>query len=155
VGYMAPEQIRGEPADPRCDIFAVGALLYEMVSGRRAFHGDSPADTMSAVLREQPPDLVLRTGTPHSVARIVRRCLEKDATERFQSARDVRFALEAVTDAPDASPAAPMAANQKSIAVLPFANMSADAENQYFSDGLAEELINALTRLPGLHVASR
>ena len=155
VGYMAPEQIRGEPADPRSDIFAVGTVLYEMVSGQRAFHGDSPADTMSAVLREQPPDLVLRTGTPPAVARIVRRCLEKDAAERFQSARDVRFALEAVTDAPDASPAAPKAANQKSIAVLPFANMSADAENQYFSDGLAEELINALTRLPGLHVASR
>jgi eukaryotic-like serine/threonine-protein kinase len=155
VGYMAPEQIRGEPADPRSDIFAVGTVLYEMVSGRRAFHGDSPADTMSAVLREQPPDLVLRTGTPPAVARIVSRCLEKDAAERFQSARDVRFALEAVTDAPDASSAAPQAANQKSIAVLPFANMSADAENQYFSDGLAEELINALTRLPGLHVASR
>ena len=98
---------------------------------------------------------MLRTGTPPAVARIVGRCLEKDAAERFQSARDVRFALEAVTDAPDASPAAPKAANQKSIAVLPFANMSADAENQYFSDGLAEELINALTRLPGLHVASR
>ena len=154
VGYMAPEQIRGEPADPRSDIFAVGTVLYEMVSGQRAFHGDSPADTMSAVLREQPPDLMLRTGTPPAVARIVRRCLEKDPAERFQSARDVRFALEAVTDAPDASPAL-RAADQKSIAVLPFANMSADAENQYFSDGLAEELINALTRLPGLHVASR
>ena len=61
VGYMAPEQIRGEPADHRADIFAVGTVLYEMVSGQRAFHGDSPADTMSAVLREQPPDLVLRT----------------------------------------------------------------------------------------------
>ena len=155
VGYMAPEQIRGEPADPRSDIFAVGTVLYEMVSGHRAFHGDTPADTMSAVLREQPPDLVLRTGTPPAVARIVGRCLEKDAAERFQSARDVRFALEAVTDTPDASPAVPNAANQKSIAVLPFANMSADAENQYFSDGLAEELINALTRLPDLHVASR
>jgi serine/threonine protein kinase len=152
VGYMAPEQIRGEHADHRSDIFAVGTVLYEMVSGQRAFYGDSPADTMSAVLREQPPDLVLRTGTPPAVARIVRRCLEKDAAERFQSARDVRFALEAVTDA---SPAAPQAADQKSIAVLPFANMSADPENQYFSDGLAEELINALTRLPGLHVASR
>src|SRR5262245_12762451 len=155
VGYMAPEQIRGEPADPRSDIFAVGTVLYEMVSGQRAFHGDSPADTMSAVLREQPPDLLLRTGTPPAIARIVKRCLEKDAAERFQSARDVRFALEAAADAPDASPTAPTAANQKSIAVLPFANMSADTENQYFSDGLAEELINALTRLPGLHVASR
>jgi len=154
VGYMAPEQIRGEAADHRADIFAVGTVLYEMVSGQRAFHGDSPADTMSAVLREQPPDLMLRTGTPPAVARIVRRCLEKDPAERFQSARDVRFALEAVTDAPDASPAL-RATDQKSIAVLPFANMSADAENQYFSDGLAEELINALTRLPGLHVASR
>jgi TolB-like protein/Tfp pilus assembly protein PilF len=153
AGYMAPEQVRGENADARSDIFAVGAILYEMASGQRAFAGSSVADTVSAVLKEQPPDLEVRIGTPPAFARIVRRCLEKDPARRFQSAGDLRFALEGVTAASGAEPAAKT--DEKSIAVLPFANMSADAENQYFSDGLAEELINALTRLPGLQVASR
>jgi len=155
AGYMSPEQVRGQAADPRSDIFAAGAILYEMVTGQRAFQGTSPADTMSAVLREQPVDLVLRSGTPPALARLVRRCLEKDANDRFQSARDLRFAIESISDAHPAAPAPAKKADEKSVAVLPFANMSADADNQYFSDGLAEELINALTRLPGLHVASR
>ena len=99
VGYMSPEQVRGDGADPRSDIFATGAILYEMITGQRAFQGSSPADTMSAVLREQPPDLVLRTGTPPALARIVRRCLEKDPNDRFQTARDLRFAIESLSDA--------------------------------------------------------
>src|SRR5260221_5954064 len=155
AGYMSPEQVRGQAADPRSDIFATGAILYEMVTGQRAFQGASPADTMSAVLREQPMDLVLRSGTPPALARLVRRCLEKDPQERFQSARDLRFAIESISDAHPVAPAPVKKADEKSIAVLPFANMSADAENQFFSDGLAEELINALARLPGLQVASR
>ncbi len=154
AGYMSPEQVRGHAADPRSDIFAVGAILYEMVSGQRAFQGASPADTMSAVLREQPMDLVLRSGTPPSLARLVRRCLEKDPADRFQTARDLRFAIENVSDSHAVSPAQ-STAESRSIAVLPFANMSSDADNQFFSDGLAEELINALSRLPGLQVASR
>ncbi|HEV8235233.1 MAG TPA: protein kinase, partial [Gemmatimonadaceae bacterium] len=155
VGYMAPEQVRGEAADPRSDLFAVGTILYEMVSGERAFCGNSPADTISAVLREQPPDLVLRTGTLPAVARIVRRCLEKDANERFQSARELRFAIEALSDGQVAARESLTKTVEKSIAVLPFANMSADADNQYFSDGLAEELINALAQIDGLRVAAR
>jgi serine/threonine-protein kinase len=155
VGYMAPEQVRGEAVDPRADIFAVGAILYEMVSGQRAFQGDSPADTMSAVLREHPPDLTPQTGTPSAVARIVTRCLEKDPNDRFQSARDIRFAIESTSEIQPSAPAPAKKTDDKSIAVLPFLNMSADADNQYFSDGLAEELINALMSLPGLHVASR
>jgi len=152
AGYMSPEQIRGENADPRSDIFAVGAILYEMVSGQRAFRGNSPVDTMSAVLREQPPDLTMRTGTPPAIARIVGRCLEKAPGQRFQTAADLKFALDAISDAHATQPDAK---TQKSIAVLPFVSMSGDADNQYFSEGLAEELINALTRLPGLQVASR
>lgn len=155
AGYMSPEQVRGQPADPRSDIFASGAILYEMVTGQRTFQGTSPADTMSAVLREQPMDLVLRSGTPPALARLVRRCLEKDPNDRFQSARDLRFAIESISDAHAAAPAPSRNADEKSVAVLPFANMSADADNQFFSDGLSEELINALTRLPGLRVASR
>jgi Tol biopolymer transport system component/tRNA A-37 threonylcarbamoyl transferase component Bud32 len=99
VGYMAPEQLRGQDVDHRSDIFAFGAVLYEMLAGRRAFQGATPADTASAVLKEDPPELTA-TSTAHvppSLDRIVRRCLEKNPDERFQSTRDVAFALEAIS----------------------------------------------------------
>src|SRR3974390_2246601 len=99
VGYMAPEQVRGKPADPRSDIFAFGAILYEMLSGKRAFHGDSAADTMSALLKEDPPDLAeTNRNVSPALERIVRHCLEKNPAERFQSARDVAFNLDALTN---------------------------------------------------------
>jgi eukaryotic-like serine/threonine-protein kinase len=98
VGYMSPEQVRGRGVDHRSDIFALGATLYEVLSGKRAFHGDTPADTLSAILHADPPDL---TETDRQVApaleRIVRHCLEKNPAERFQSARDVAFDLESLT----------------------------------------------------------
>ncbi len=99
AGYMSPEQVRGKPADSRSDIFSFGAILYEMLSGKRAFHGDSAADTMSAILKEEPPDLneTNRNISP-ALERIVRHCLEKSPAERFQSARDIAFNLEALTD---------------------------------------------------------
>jgi serine/threonine protein kinase/tetratricopeptide (TPR) repeat protein len=153
VGYMAPEQLRGEPTDARADIFAVGIILHEMIAGQRPFHRGSAADTMSAVLREEPPDLAGQPGTPATLARIVRRCLEKDPIDRFQTARDLGFALETIADV--ASPPPKPEVEDRSVAVLPFANMSADPDSEYFSDGLADELINALTHLPGLRVASR
>jgi hypothetical protein len=96
AGYMAPEQVRGEAADHRADIFAFGAILYEMLAGRQAFTGGSPVERMTATLKEEPPAL---EHVPPSVDRIVRRCLEKNAPERFQSARDLAFALPAVSDA--------------------------------------------------------
>jgi len=99
AGYMSPEQVRGKPTDSRSDIFSFGAVLYEMLSGKRAFHGDSSVDTMSAILKEEPPDLgeTNRNVSP-ALERIVRHCLEKNPAERFQSARDVAFNLEALTD---------------------------------------------------------
>ncbi len=99
AGYMSPEQVRGRPTDSRSDIFSFGAVLYEMLSGKRAFHGDSSVDTMSAILKEEPPDLgeTNRNVSP-ALERIVRHCLEKNPAERFQSARDVAFNLEALTD---------------------------------------------------------
>jgi serine/threonine protein kinase len=95
LGYMAPEQVRGRQADVRSDIFSFGAILYEMLSGKRAFHGDSAADTMSAILREDPPDLSLTNqNLPPALERIVRHCLEKNPEQRFQSARDLAFDIE-------------------------------------------------------------
>jgi len=96
TGYMSPEQVRGLPADHRSDIFAFGAVLYEMLSGRRAFRGESAVETMSAILKEEPPELSsLGRGVPPSLDVVVRHCLEKQPEDRFQSARDVAFALEA------------------------------------------------------------
>jgi Tol biopolymer transport system component len=108
VGYMAPEQVRGQPADHRTDIFALGAVLYEMAAGRRAFSGATPADVMTAILRLDPAELP--AGAPPALERIVKRCLEKGPDERFQSARDLAFALEALSGASGASPVAAGAA---------------------------------------------
>ncbi len=99
VGYMAPEQVRGKAADSRSDIFAFGAILYEMLSGKRAFHGESPVETMSAILKEEPPDLTeTNRNVPGALERIVRHCLEKNPAERFQSARDLAFNLDALSE---------------------------------------------------------
>ncbi|HEY8205455.1 MAG TPA: protein kinase [Pyrinomonadaceae bacterium] len=98
VGYMSPEQVRGRGVDHRTDIFSFGAVLYEMLSGQRAFRGDSPADTVSAVLKEDPPDLsVTNKNVSPALERVVRRCLEKNAAERFQSASDLAFDLENIS----------------------------------------------------------
>ena len=109
LAYMSPEQVRGRPADARSDIFSFGAILYEMLSGRHAFRGDSAADTMSAILREDPPDLSLTNrNIPPGLERIVRHCLEKNPEQRFQSARDLAFDLESLSglSAPGALPLA-------------------------------------------------
>jgi serine/threonine protein kinase/tetratricopeptide (TPR) repeat protein len=170
VAYMAPEQVRGQPADARSDIFALGCVLYEMVTGRRPFSGQTTADTLAAILHEPAPGLSQSgRARPAELDRLIARCLEKEPARRFQTARDLAGALRGLgqaaltgsprqldTSAPCETPrpqAAPPLA--PSVAVLPFRNMSPDPENEYFSDGLAEELINALTKVEGLRVASR
>jgi Tol biopolymer transport system component len=108
LGYMSPEQVKGKPADPRSDIFSFGAILYEMLSGSRAFHRESAAETMSAILREEPPDLsATNRSIQPGLERIVRHCLEKNPEERFFSARDLAFDLEALSglSGPAAGPA--------------------------------------------------
>src|SRR5262249_51122525 len=98
MGYMSPEQVRGKPADNRSDNFAFGTILYEMLSGQRAFRGETAADTITSILSKDPPDLSQTDKSIHpGIDRIVRHCLEKNPEERFESARDVAFDLEALS----------------------------------------------------------
>jgi Tol biopolymer transport system component len=104
VGYMAPEQVRGAPSDYRADIFALGCVIYEMLSGQRAFKRETAAETMAAILREEPPDLSTgQSPVPLPLNRTLRRCLEKRPEERFQSARDLAFSLESTLETSSAS----------------------------------------------------
>lgn len=103
VGYMSPEQVRGEATDHRSDIFSFGVLLYEMLAGRPAFHYESAVETMTAILKEEPPEIAPGTMAP-ALDRIVRRCIEKDPDERFQSARDLAFALGTLSGIPSGAP---------------------------------------------------
>jgi Tol biopolymer transport system component len=116
VGYMSPEQVRGLAADHRADIFAFGAILYELLTGKRAFHKSTFADTMSAILNDDPPPASqVSPSVPHAIERAVHRCLEKRPEQRFQSASDLGFALEALSD----SEAAPAGGVAKSRSALP------------------------------------
>src|SRR5208283_5630161 len=104
AGYMSPEQVRGKEVDARTDIFAFGAILYEMLSGQRAFKGESSIETMNAILKDDPPELDTdKLALSPGLERIVRRCLEKEPARRFHSARDVGFALEAISGASSSS----------------------------------------------------
>ena len=98
VGYMSPEQVRGQRVDHRSDIFSFGAVLYEMLAGKRAFKRDSSVETLNAILTDEPPDLPTADGMAPVLDRVVRHCLEKSPEQRFQSARDAAFALEGVTN---------------------------------------------------------
>ena len=109
LGYMSPEQVKGKPAEARSDIFSFGAILYEMLSGQRAFHRDTAAETISAILKEDPPDLsVTNQNVPPGLERIVAHCLEKNPEERFHSAHDLAFDLEALSGARERAIAAPV-----------------------------------------------
>ena len=114
VGYMSPEQVRGKDADPRSDLFSFGAVLYEMVSGLRAFKGESSADILSAILKEEPQDLVdINAGVSPAMDRIVRHCLEKNPAERFRSAHDLAFDLETLSSISKPSQELPLPAPAK------------------------------------------
>jgi eukaryotic-like serine/threonine-protein kinase len=198
AGYMSPEQVRGEAVDHRSDIFSFGTLLYEMLSGVRAFRRDSAVETMNAILKEDPPEL---SGTGRAispgVASIVRRCLEKRVGDRFHSAHDLALALEAASSglsgpSPERESLAALAGSLKrhkhrllvalaamvmvaggvyrglvrspaptavdvvdSLAVLPFENVGGDPDHEYLSDGIADTLINELSRLQNLRVIAR
>ena len=129
VGYMSPEQLRGQTVDARTDIFSFGTVLYEMLSGQKAFMRDSAADTISAILKEDPPDLTeSNSSVDAGLERVVRRCLEKNREQRFHSASDLAFALDALTGAQSTetiarrTDTAPVAtAMQGRLALLPWA----------------------------------
>jgi TolB-like protein/predicted Ser/Thr protein kinase len=152
AAYMSPEQAKGEEVDARSDIFSFGAVLYEMLSGHRAFARNSPVETMSAILRDDPAPLTQVSDAPANISSVVTRCLRKAAGDRFQTMSEVRLALELAAAKPLKSTTED---KPPSIAVLPFANMSGDKENEYFSDGLAEEILNLLAKIPGLKVIAR
>src|SRR5579862_8609299 len=161
IAYMSPEQARGERVDARSDLFSLGVVLYEMASGRSAFAGPTAAVTFDAILNRRLPSLrALNAAVPAPLDLVIARLLAKDPASRPPSAKALRDELLAIRrtrgERSGTASVAPAAADSgKSIAVLPFANLSANPENDYFSDGLAEELLNALTRLPGLRVAAR
>jgi TolB-like protein/Tfp pilus assembly protein PilF len=141
--YMSPEQSAGRPVDTRSDIFSFGAVLYEILTGRRAFAGTTIAAAIAAVQQQEPSPL---EASPE-VVRIVTRCLRKNAGERFQSVTELRMALEKAAAALDRK--------TPSVAVLPFAMTSADPEDEYFGDGLTEDIISALSSVAGLKVIAR
>jgi TolB-like protein/predicted Ser/Thr protein kinase len=147
AAYMSPEQAEGRTLDSRSDIFSFGAMLYEMLSGVRAFGGTTTLHVLNAVLRDTPPPLQAASG----LERIVRQCLAKLPASRFQTMGEVRAALELASR----ELVSPATSTQPSIAVLPFADMSPGKDHEWFSDGVAEEIINALTHVPGLVVIAR
>ena len=157
VPYMAPEQIRGETVDARSDLFALGIILYELATGGRPFLGATSADVSSSILRDTPqPMSRIRGDLPGDLARIVERCLEKNPRERAQSALDVNNELRRLRKTLErGEPEKPASDKVASIAVLPFVNRSASADDEYFSDGLADELLNVLAKIRGLRVVAR
>jgi eukaryotic-like serine/threonine-protein kinase len=207
VGYMAPEQVRGQAADHRADIFAFGAILYEMLAGKRAFQKPTSPETMTAILNEEPPGISqVVQNVPPALQRVVHRCLEKNAEQRFQSASDLAFALESLSDLGPLSwsakalqgrsslgwkwivaltvstlaaifvvvlaPSIAKVGNWRerlpqwsitgsnieqihSLAVLPLRNLSGDPAQEYFADGMTEELTTDLSKIGAVRVISR
>src|SRR5262249_6951066 len=159
IGYMSPEQVRGATVDARSDIFALGSVLYEMLTGQRAFSRPTAAETMAAILNEDLPELKdSGKQNPPELEAVVAHCLEKNPQERFHSAHDLVFALRAITRGSGGVKAVAAPRRSKSIdslAVLPFLNASADPNAEYLSDGITESLINALSQLPKVRVTAR
>jgi serine/threonine-protein kinase len=159
VAYMSPEQLKGEDVDRRSDIWALGVVLYEMITSETPFRGDFEQAMMYSIMNEEPrPARSLRPDVPPDVERLIDKTLSKDPNERYQTSAELVLALQSLVRRPEIKRADTDSDDAKlfpAIAVLPFTNMSPDPENQYFGDGLTEELINAFAQIEGLHVAAR
>jgi serine/threonine-protein kinase len=154
--YMSPEQIEGKDVDFRADIFSLGVLLHEMATGARPFTGDNAPALMYSILQETPKAVTdLRCDHPAHLNGIVGRCLEKLAERRYATCHAVHDDLDALQKGTSPATLSHPAHSDNSIAVLPFENMSPDPNDEFFSDGMTEEIINALAHLQGLRVAAR
>ena len=153
VAYMSPEQARGQEVDHRTDIWSLGVVLYEMLTGQQPFRGENLLAISNAILGSEPVSLTrLRAGTSPALARVVTRSLANSRDGRYQSVADL---LDELRNATAPTTPATRQSDVPSIAVLPFANMSADPENEYFCDGIAEEITSALSKVGQLQVAGR
>ena len=151
IGYMSPEQARGEDVDARSDLFSLGVVLYEMIAGRSPFQREHEAATLHAITHASPEPLgKFRDGIPAWLESIISRLLEKDRMLRYQSSSELLSDLKRCLTS-----AAPQTPPEKSIVVLPFENLSPDPDQEYFSDGLTEEVISDLSALKSLRVISR
>ena len=153
AAYMSPEQARGEAVDQRTDIWALGCLVYEMLEGRRLFPSEDARVTLRAILSDDPAPLALGRDVPPGLQSAVRRCVQKNPRDRYPRMDDLIEDLRALAGE-KYRPAGPPA-RTPSIAVLPFVNMSREPDDEYFGDGLSEEIITALVRVPGLRVVAR
>ena len=166
--YMSPEQARGMELDARTDVWSLGCVLYEMISGRQPFAGPTTIDVMSGILNREPDSLLPHLGDgPHDLARVVQRALRKDREDRYQTAKDflidlkdLKRALETqshlvVTTRSSGASFSTDAVPDKSIAVLYFENMNAEKESDYFCAGMTEDIITDLSKIKELKVVSR
>jgi serine/threonine protein kinase/Tfp pilus assembly protein PilF len=159
VAYMSPEQAQGKEIDQRSDIFSLGVILYEMIAGRLPFRGDHEAAVIHSILNDMPEPLArYKSNLPEGLQRIVDKAMEKNREMRYQHADDLLADLRKLKMELETGVTQTLEASTKptpSIAVLPFANLSADPEQEYFCDGMAEEIIDALTHVEGLRVVAR
>ena len=159
VAYMSPEQAQGREVDHRSDLFSLGIVLYELIAGRTPFKRNNDAATLQAIINEFPEPLArYKSDVPPELQRLIDKILAKNPSERYQSAADLSADLLTIsrsTDSVATGITGGVAVGRPSIAVLPFANMSADPDNEYFSDGLTEELLNVLAKNPELKVTGR
>jgi serine/threonine protein kinase/tetratricopeptide (TPR) repeat protein len=167
VAYMSPEQVKGKDLDPRTDLFSFGAVLYQMATGALPFRGESTGVIFDCILNRAPvPPVRLNPDLPAELERIINKCLEKDRSLRYQHASDIRTDLQRLRRDADSEKssgewqarpltAIPTGTTHHSIVVLPFTNMSADPENEFFADGVTEEIINALAQIEDLRVVAR
>ena len=158
VAYMSPEQLQAQPVDQRTDVWSLGVVVYEMVTGERPFKGEQLQAVSLGVLQQEPTAVTsVRAGVPAEVERVVARALSKRREDRYQTVAHLLSELRAIKRGLDSGTSTGGRAGDQtpSIAVLPFASMSTDPENEFFADGITEDIINALTQLEGLRVAAR